>query len=106
MKIEVEISEDDLRAAIEDKVKRIITEQTLSRMTDAYVRAQVVRQWNAAVDSLVAEQPFDLEALRGKIAGEVQMKINQTLAKQIRKALRKSLMEEQVLVSVATQPPP
>lgn len=94
MKIEVDISEDELRAAIEEKVKRIITEQTLSRMTDSYVRAQVIRQWNAAADSLVVEQPFDLEALRGKIAGEIQTKINQTMAKQIKKALRKSLMEE------------
>lgn len=54
MKLEIEITEDELRSAIERKVRVAVADQTNSYATDAYIKEQVKARWahwKAAVDA-------------------------------------------------------
>ena len=55
MRLEIEITEDEIRSAIERKVRTVIADQTNAYSTDAYIKDQVKARWKAAVDVLVAE---------------------------------------------------
>jgi predicted RNA-binding protein YlxR (DUF448 family) len=79
MKLEIEITEDELRSAITRKVRTAIADQTNSYGTDAYIKAQVQGHWKAAVDALVHEALKDSKVLREKIAAELEKKLRAQL---------------------------
>lgn len=68
MKLEIEITEEELRSAIERKVRTAVADQTNSYGTDAYIKEQVKAHWKAAVDTLVEDALKNSTALREKIA--------------------------------------
>ena len=45
MKLEIEITEEELRSAIERKVRTAVADQTNSYGTDAYIKEQVKAHW-------------------------------------------------------------
>ena len=55
MKLEIEITEEELRSAIERKVRTAVADQTNSYGTDSYIKEQVKAHWKSAVDTLVEE---------------------------------------------------
>jgi hypothetical protein len=75
MKLEIEITEDEIRSAVERKVRTAIADQTNNWGTDTYVKECVKAHWKTAVDALVAECLNDSAALREKIRGEVERKL-------------------------------
>lgn len=86
MKLEIEITEEELRSAIERKVRTAIADQLNQYGTDVYIKAQVNAHWKNAADALVAEALKDSKTLREKIASEMEKKLRAQLAAAIKNA--------------------
>ena len=86
MKLEIEITEEELRSAIERKVRTAVADQTNSYGTDTYIKEQVKAHWKAAVDALVDEALKDSTVLREKIAAELEKKLRAQLAAALKNA--------------------
>ena len=82
MKLEIEITEEELRSAIERDVRIFISSN--SYRTDLYIKEQVTARWKAAVDALVEEALKDSAVLREKIAAELEKKLRAQLAAALR----------------------
>lgn len=80
MKLEIEITEDEIRSAIEQKVRAAIASYTNTYDTDSYIRDQVKANLKAAADHLIVEALYDSQALREKIAAELERKLRYQLA--------------------------
>lgn len=86
MKLEIEITEEELRGAIERKVRVAVADQTNSWGTDQYIKEQVKAHWKLAVDSLVEEALKDSNILRQKIAEELEKKLRSKLTAALKNA--------------------
>lgn len=86
MKLEIEITEEELRSAIEREVRTAVADQTNSYGTDAYIKEQVKAHWKAAADALVDEALKDSKVLREKIAAELEKKLLARLAAAMKNA--------------------
>ena len=86
MKLEIEITEDEIRSALERKVRTAIADQTNNYATDAYIKRQVKAQWEASVDFLVADMLENSQMLREKIRGEFERKLRRQLAAALKNA--------------------
>lgn len=84
MKLEIEITEDEIRSAIERKVRTAIADQTNTYNTDSYIRDKVKAQWHKSVDFLIAEVLDNSQVLREKIAAELERKLRHQLAAAIK----------------------
>ena len=84
MKLEIDITEEELRSAIERKGRTAVADQTNSYGTDAYIKEQVKAHWKAAIDALVDEALKDSTVLRGKIAAEPEKKLRAQFAAALR----------------------
>lgn len=80
MKLEIEITEDEIRSAIERKVRTAIADQTNQWNVDLYIKERVKEHWKLAVDALVSESLNDSTTLRAKIAAEMEKKLRTQLA--------------------------
>ena len=86
MKLEIEITEEELRGAIERKVRTAVADQTNNYGTDNYIKEQVKAHWKAAVDALVADALKNSGVLREKIAAELEKKLRAQLAAAMKNA--------------------
>ena len=86
MKLEIEITEDEIRSAIERKARTAIADQTNAYNTDVYIKEQVRAHWHAAVDNLIVEEMYNSQSLREKIRGEFERKLRLQLAAAIKTA--------------------
>ena len=86
MKLEIEITEDEIRSAIECKVRTAIADQTNQWNVDSYIKERVKEHWKATVDALVLEALEDSKVLREKIAGELEKKLRAQLAAALKNA--------------------
>ena len=86
MKIEIEITEEEIRGAIERKVRTAVADQTNSYNTDFYIKEQVRAHWHKAVDNLIVEEMYNSQSLREKIRGEFERKLRLQLAAAIKTA--------------------
>ncbi len=86
MKIEIEITEEEIRSAIERKARTAIADQVNSYLADDYIRSQMKEHWKAAVDNLIVEEMYNSQSLREKIRGEFERKLRLQLAAAIKTA--------------------
>ena len=89
MKLEIEITEEELLSVIERKVRTAVANQTNSYGADTYINNQVKAHWKAAVDALVEEALKDSAMLRDKIASELEKKLKAQLAAMLKKSTDK-----------------
>lgn len=75
MKLEIEITEEEIRSAIERKVRTAIADQTNQWNVDTYIKERVKEHWKLAVDDLIAEALRDSATLRAKITTEIEKKL-------------------------------
>ena len=75
MKLEIEITEDEIRNALERKVRTAIADQTNKWGTDIYIQNSVKKQWQAAVDEMIGEILQNSSELRTKIIEQVERKL-------------------------------
>ena len=86
MKLEIEITEEELRSAIERKVRTAVADQTNSYGADTYIKEQVKEHWKAAVNTLVEEALKDSKVLRDKITSELEKRLRAQLATALKNA--------------------
>lgn len=86
MKLEIEITEEELRSAIARKVRTAVADKTNSYVADNYIKEQVKAHWKSAVDTLVDEALRDSKTLREKIAEELEKKLRAQLAAALKNA--------------------
>lgn len=86
MKFEVEISEEELRAAIQSKIREGMAVLLNSYTTDIYIQEQIKRNWRQAVDALVLEALSDHKELRARISAELERKLRLQLTAAIKEA--------------------
>jgi hypothetical protein len=75
MKIEIEISEDEIKDAISRKVRVAIAVQTNQWSIDEFIRDKVKEYWKEIADKMVKEVLADSTAMRTKIVAEVERKL-------------------------------
>jgi len=89
MLLNIEITEAEIQAAIERKVRVAISDQTNSWGTDNYIKEQVKKHWQGAVDNLVKEALENSDKLRASIAAEVERKLRAQVYAAIKAAAQK-----------------
>ena len=89
MLLNIEITEAEIQAAIERKVRVAISDQTNSWRTDNYIKEQVKKHWQGAVDNLVKEALENSDKLRASIAAEVERKLKAQVSAAIKAATQK-----------------
>lgn len=90
MKIEIEITEDEIRDAIARKVRVAIADQTNQWSVDRFITDMVKKYWQEIADKMVRESLADSETLRGKIVEAIERKLKARLT-----ALMKDKKSEQ-----------
>lgn len=80
MKLEIEITEAEIKSAIERKVRTAIADQTNQWSTDNYIKERVKSHWQNSVDTMVKDLLENSETLRQKIGAEVERKMRLKVA--------------------------
>lgn len=86
MKLEIEITEEEVREAVKDRVRTAIYERVNFWSTENYIKKQVEAHFTSATDSLIADALRDSDILRKKIAEALERKLRAQLATAIRKS--------------------
>jgi len=79
MKIEIEVTEEEIKSAVERKVRSAVADQTNNWGVDTYIKEQIKAQWKGIVDSLVKEALNDSANLKNKISAEIERKLKAQL---------------------------
>ena len=79
MKLEIEITEEEIKSAMERKVRIAIADQTNQWGTDAYIKTCVAEHWKKSVDTMVQELLKDAPAMRKKITESIEAKFRAQL---------------------------
>lgn len=88
MKVEIEIPEEELVAAIEKKVRQYVAAEAASWQVGEYIRDRIREKWKAAADLVIAEVLDNGPELRAKIADEIEKKLRAQLTAALRQAGR------------------
>ena len=75
MKVEIEITEEEIKSAIERKVRTAIADQTSNYGVEQYIKESVRSKWKEVVDRMVEEYLSDSEKLKAKVISEVDKKL-------------------------------
>jgi len=79
MKIEVEVKPEEIKAAIERQVRKLIADQTHGLNVSEYVKEQVKIEWKIAVENMVKEILSDLPAMRERVISSIEAKLRAQL---------------------------
>ncbi len=79
MKLEIEITEDEIRSAVERKIRVAVADQSNQWGADDYIKKTVKAQWQTAVDAMILDALNNGQALREKIAAELERKLRAQL---------------------------
>ena len=79
MKLEIEITEEEIKSAIERKVRTAIADQTNQWGVDSYIKDEVKKHWKESVDKLIVEALNDSPRLREKIMAALEAKLKAQL---------------------------
>ena len=75
MKLEIEITEAEIKSAMERKVRTAIADQTNQWNVDNYIKDQVKKHRQAAVESMVLEMLTDSPRMKEKIQTAIENKL-------------------------------
>ena len=75
MKLEIEITEAELKSAVERKVRTAVADQTNQWGVDSYIKEQVKKHWQATVEILVLEMLNDSPRMKEKIQASIEAKL-------------------------------
>ncbi len=75
MKLEIEITEDEIRSAVGRKVRTAVADQTNQWGVDNYIKDKIKAEWKSVVDALVHEELSNSDKLRDKIAKSIEDKL-------------------------------
>jgi hypothetical protein len=75
MKLEIEITQEEIKSAVERKVRKAIADESNSWLVDSYIKEQVKKHWQEAVDSLIKEEIANSHKLKEKIQKSIEAKL-------------------------------
>lgn len=80
MKLEIEITEDEIRSEVERKIRSAISTQSNYWNADKYIKDQVQSRWDATVSAIIQDVLNNSQVIREKVEAEVERKIRAQLA--------------------------
>ena len=80
MKLEIEITEEEIRSEVERKIRAAISTQSNYWNADKYIKDQVQAKWETAVDAIIQDVLNNSQVVREKVEAEVERKIKAQLA--------------------------
>ena len=80
MKLEIEITEEEIRSAIERKVRTAVADQTNNYRSDDVIRKMVKNVWPVVAERLIAELMGNSETLKGMIDKAVESRVKARVA--------------------------
>jgi hypothetical protein len=80
MKLEIEITEEEIKSAVERKVRTAIADQTNQWGTDLYIRNQIAASWKKVVDQMINDALSKSPIMQAKIEAEIEAKLRRQLA--------------------------
>ena len=75
MKLEIEITEVEIKSAIERKIRVAIADEVNAWSSDQYIKEQIKKCWKAVADKAIQEACSDAPALQQKIMNALEHKI-------------------------------
>ena len=75
MKLEIEITEEEIKSAMERKVRTAIADKTNEWGTDNFIKDMVKKHWQATVEAMVIQHMNDIPTLKEKITASIEAKI-------------------------------
>ena len=75
MKYEIEITDDEIRSALERKIRVAIADQTNQWGTGQALQAAVKAHWKDVMERIVTEELAKVPALRLKVAQAIEAKL-------------------------------
>jgi uncharacterized membrane protein YheB (UPF0754 family) len=75
MKFELELSEEDIRSALQAKVQSALRSKLSEWTLDGYVKDRINNFWREELDKLVVDAMHDYEPLKQKIAAAMEKKL-------------------------------
>ena len=84
MKLEIEITEIEVRSAIERKVRSAIADKTNAWGSDEYIKARVKDLWQQEVDRLIVEAVGSSDKIREKIEEQILQRLRSKISKLMR----------------------
>jgi hypothetical protein len=79
-KLDIEITEEELRDALARKVRAAVADQTNQWGTEKYIKGAVKRMWTDVVDTMVKEALENSETIKEKIAAEIEGKLKRQIS--------------------------
>ena len=79
MKLEIEVTEDEVRSAIERKVRVAISEHVENYWTQNSIKEVIKNHWSDAVDSIVREELANSDKIREAVQKSLESKIKSQL---------------------------
>jgi hypothetical protein len=86
MKLEIEITEEEIKNAVERKVRTAIADQTNQWNTDQFIKDRVKAHWCSSIDAMVLEVLGDSKTLREKVLAEFEKKLRAQLSAALKNA--------------------
>ena len=75
MKMEVEITEAEIKSAIERKIRVAIADETNAWGSDRFIKDSVKKHWEATVEKMILEGLQDSPKIKEKIAAAIEAKL-------------------------------
>ena len=88
MKFQVEISEETLKTACNEKVKLEISRFVQSYQCEDSIKKKVRAAVPSAIDAIIADVLSDSEALRAKVVAEIERKMRLQIAAVMRSEVK------------------
>ena len=79
MKLEIEVTEDEVRSAIERKVRVAISEHVDNYWTQNSIKEVIKKHWSEAVDNIVREELENSDKIRETVQKMLEHKIKSQL---------------------------
>lgn len=75
MKLEIEVTEAEIKSAIERKIRAAIADETTSWQTDAYIKERIKFHWKEVADAAIRDACNDVPKLKAKIMHALEAKL-------------------------------
>jgi phage terminase small subunit len=75
MKLQIEVTEEEIKSAIERKIRVAIADETNSYKADAYIKEMVKKYWAETVEKLVKQELLNAPKMQEKINFAIEAKL-------------------------------
>lgn len=81
MKIEIEVTEQDIKEAVERRIKKTVCEEMVGYISDKLIRTKMDELANQAVENAVKKVASESKSIEGRVRAELEKKILNKLKK-------------------------